>query len=166
MEEVIVTALELFEATKEARMELDNKSKEELCEEWFEWFKKRGPGYIRDAVKKGLYRVTLELPFQPTLLPDGKVDGKCYNWKGKPLYKRLTEALPGCKIEFCDEEYEESCAVPFPGTVLEISWKLKKKKKGFVAEVVEESMVSSTTMTTTSTMSSTAGSDSPTVSTS
>lgn len=155
MEEVLVTAQDLFEATKEARIVIEGKTKEELCEEWYEWFKKKSPSYIRDAVKKGLFRVTFELPFQPTLLPSGEVDGKCYNWNGKPLYKRLTEVLPGCKIEFCEEEYEESCAVPFPGFVLEISWKLKKKKKGFVT--AEDSMVpSSTTTMTTTTMSTTA----------
>ena len=130
-EEVLVTASELYAATREAQQV--EKTDEEKLEEWFEWFKKKGPNYIRDAVKKGLYRVTLDLPFQPILQKNGEPDPKTYNWRGKSLWKRLTEMLPGCKIEYLEEEYEEA-EVSFPGYVLEISWKLKKKKKGFIAE--------------------------------
>ena len=132
VEQVLVTAVELYAATREAQQV--EKTDEEKLEEWFEWFKKKGPSYIREAVKKGLFRVTLDLPFQPLFQQNGEPEPKSYNWRGKSLWKRLTEMLPGCKIEYCEEEYDEDCEVKFPGYVLEISWKLKKKKKGFNLE--------------------------------
>jgi hypothetical protein len=132
----LVTANELYAATREAQQV--DKPDEEKLEEWFEWFKKKGPSYLRDAVKKGSFRITLDLPFQPQIQENGQPDPKSYSWRGKSLWKRLTEMLPGCKIEYVEEEYEE-CEVSFPGYVLEISWKLKKqKKKGFTMEISEE----------------------------
>ena len=151
-EEVLVTANELYAATREAQQV--DKTDEELLEEWFEWFKKKGPSYLRDAVKKGLFRVTLDLPFQPTVLPSGKANGNSYTWKGKSLWKRLTEMLPGCKIEYLEEEYEEA-EVSFPGYVLEISWKLKKKKRGFIVEESSVTTVPTTTSMTTTSMTTT-----------
>lgn len=148
MEQVIVTAEELYEATRETRKALQEKTDEELLEEWFEWFKKKGPSYIRDSVKKGLYKVTMDLPFQPLFKENGEPDPNSYSWRGKSLWKRLTEMLPGCKIEYIEEEYD--CVDGFPGYVLEINWKLKKpKKKGFVMEELVPTMTTSTLTTST-----------------
>ena len=146
-EEVLVTAIELYAATRESQ-QID-KTNEEKLEEWYEWFKIKGPTYLRDAVKKGLFRVTLDLPFQPLFQANGEPDPKTYTWRGKSLWKRLTEMLPGCKIEYLEEEYEEA-EVSFPGYVLEISWKLKKKKKGFLTEESSVTTVSTTSMPATS----------------
>ncbi len=161
-EVAIITASELYEATREARKALQEKTDEEVLEEWFEWFKKKGSSYIRDAVKKGKLRVTLELPFQPLFQENGEPNPASYTWRGKSLWKRLTELLPGCKIEYVEEEYEVA-EVMFPGYVLEISWKVKKaKKKGFMQEVQEDlvTTVSSTTSVTASSMPSTSTSTS------
>jgi hypothetical protein len=148
--EPLVSAQELYEATREIRKELAEKTREQLLEEWMEWFMKKGPSYIRDSVKKGLFKVSLELPFQPVFQEDGAVDPKSYSWNGKSLWKRLQDLLPGCTIIYMEEELDA-------GEIyysLEIGWKLKKKKKGFVAEVAEESVVPTTSTTSTaSTMS-------------
>jgi hypothetical protein len=133
-EEIIATAQELAEATRQALF--DTRPKEEKMSTWVAWFKKRGPQLFRDAVSKGSWNLYLQLPYAP--IP-AKTPGKIMYYmvtiddKQKKLEDWLAEQLPGCKIEFVDIEDEEENGKS--EMLLEISWPPKKKKKsGFVAD--------------------------------
>jgi hypothetical protein len=117
-EDVVVTAEELRELTREAMR--STKTREEKLEAWWDWFLKRGPGLVRESVKRGYFRTCFDLPFQPLRLPSGDCDHSSYRFtNGRVLSKRIREMFPGCSVEYVEEESDEPEGWVF---ILEISW--------------------------------------------
>ena len=99
MEEIFATADELRQVTKRS-IEQNTRSLEQLSAEWFDWFTKRGVRLLKDATSAGRYHCTLHIPYQP-LTREHK--------QGLTRIKRTLQAmLPGCAIEFMEEETYET----------------------------------------------------------
>jgi len=97
----IISASELRRITKKARArELDENeeiAKEEMVNDWFDWFFKRGERYLKDAAAKGYSQVTLDLPLQLSSTLDKKLFAS--------ILKDIRELVPGCEASAVEEEY-------------------------------------------------------------
>lgn len=111
---VIATADELREATESFLLKSKG-TREEMNTKWIEWFMKRSEKMLGDTVRKGLYEMTLDLPYQPAGIHDFK--------ELKELAKILRQLLEGCNIQFVEEEYNNQLIYK-----VEISWYPEKKK--------------------------------------
>lgn len=89
---VIATAEELSSAS------FFFKDKGMTIEEWKQWFLKRGERVLKEAVQKGLFEVEIPLPFQPYTNANKK--------ELTILMKFVRECVPGCALQFIEEEYE------------------------------------------------------------
>jgi hypothetical protein len=107
---IIATAEELHAATVSMREKTREDSLEEKNRKWMEWFVKRSEKMLSDTVRKGLFEMTLDLPYQPL--------DRSYWDSLKKLGRELKRKLPGCTLAFVEEEYEENVIYR-----LEISWK-------------------------------------------
>jgi hypothetical protein len=85
----------------------------ESVEDWFQWFRKRGKRYLKDAALKGHYEVLLDLPFEITTYMNKSLF--------QDIIERVKEMVPGCNV-FIIEESREDCFDTFFYT-LEISWR-------------------------------------------
>ncbi len=119
-DDILATAEELRDATRWGLGRAVNKAtREEQCNEWLDWLRKRANKIFKDAAIRGQYHVTLELPFQPASWVDEEED-KAALYR---MARKLARQMPGCVISFTEEEWEgievDSAAKEYK---LEISW--------------------------------------------
>ena len=117
---MIATAEELREASEMSRVSRQEKTKEELLKSWVKNFEKSVERVIKDAVRAGADICTIQLPWQP-----GRNHPKYVRQtkiEGMDLRVWVKEQLPGCAVEYVEEEYEkeEDGDIWF---TLEISWR-------------------------------------------
>ncbi len=116
---MIATAEELREASEMSREARQEKSKEELLKSWMKHFEKTVDRAIKDAVRAGSNLCSIQLPWQP-----GRNHSKYVRQTmidGVTLQNWVKEQLPGCAVDYVEEEYEkdEDGEVWY---VMEISW--------------------------------------------
>ncbi len=111
----IATAEELCAASDDARHHLRRKTREEQLESWLHWFEKRAEQMLRDAVRKGLYHLYVELPFQPL---QGNEQKRSYRFAdGEHISTKVKKMLEGCSVEYTELEEENGSY-----WILEIRW--------------------------------------------
>ncbi len=116
--QIIATVEELRSASRRNAEASLNQDRDERLKEWLQWFDKRGPGLFREAVKRGLWRVCFDLPFQPE---DGEVKKGGTFLRGgiwKEIVAGVKEVVPGCEVDIYEEEYENGTKI----YVLEVCW--------------------------------------------
>jgi hypothetical protein len=91
--------------------ESDPLTKEQLADEWVQWFEKRAERYLKAAAAFGYTNFTFDLPIE---LAQNPINKKILNSIGH----RIQPLIPGCTISFVEEEYEEQFLHK-----LEVSWK-------------------------------------------
>jgi hypothetical protein len=109
-EEPIFTADELRNITESVLEDVEQYNNEELANIWIQWFEKRAERYIKDAATKGLYEVTLDLPYDLSV----ELQKEIY----KRIMKHVKKRLPGCDVAIIEEEYEDDIIYK-----VEISWR-------------------------------------------
>ena len=98
----IATADELRAATMEARTHLEHKSREEQLESWLRWFEKRADQLLKDAIRRGLGHIYVELPFQPL---QGKQQKSSYRFAdGEHLSTKVKKMLEGVVLDYTELE--------------------------------------------------------------
>lgn len=98
MEEIVATADELRAATNHARAK-EKGTLEEQTTEWLEWFSKRAVRFLKDTTSMGRFQLAVHLPYQPLTRS---------HERGLLQIKRALQAmLPGCSIDFMEEEEDE-----------------------------------------------------------
>ncbi len=118
-EDILATAEELRNATQWGLgRAVKEATREEQCNEWLDWLRKRANKLFKDAAIRGQYHVTLELPFQPLSWVDGEEDKEALY----RMARKLARQMPGCVISFTEEEWECADAVAAKEYKLEISW--------------------------------------------
>lgn len=111
----IATAEELCAASDDARHHLRKKSREDQLESWLHWFEKRIDQMLRDAVRKGLYHIFVELPFQPL---QGDEQKRSYRFAdGEHISTKVKRMLEGISLDYT--ELEEDGKLYW---ILEIRW--------------------------------------------
>jgi hypothetical protein len=96
--EVLITADELREASRQGLEHQGWASNTEKNEEWLEWFVKRGVRMLKYAAAFGKMYVNIDVPYQPVTEQDQQ--------DLITLRRSLRRMLPGCVIVFIEEEYE------------------------------------------------------------
>lgn len=99
MEEIFATVNELREATKYS-IEKVKGDIETQTTEWLEWFSKRGVRLLKDATSAGRFHCSLHIPYQPLT--------RAHKQGLTRIKRRLQAMLPGCAIEFMEEETYET----------------------------------------------------------
>jgi hypothetical protein len=108
-DDILATAEELRAATELLSARRPT-ARAEVIEEWLSLFRKRAPKTFKDAASKGLYKITVDLPYQPRSAGDRAA---LRSWK-----QELKRMLPGCHLTFLEEEDDAGCRE----YTLEISW--------------------------------------------
>ena len=113
MSDPIVSAKELRKINRSVAevAESDPLTKEQLADEWVQWFKKRAERYLKAAAAFGYMNFTFDLPIE---LAQNPVDNKISNYIGR----QIQPLVPGCTISFVEEEYEEQFLHK-----VEVSWR-------------------------------------------
>jgi hypothetical protein len=93
-------------------------TKEEKIKKWLKWYSKRIEKMLEDTLKRGVYELTLPLPYQP----EGNEDLRQNLY---PLARKVKRDFVGCDIAFVEVEVEKYGVVVYE-TELEISWYPKK----------------------------------------
>lgn len=109
-DEILATAQELRDASQRGLERQGWISNAQKNEEWLEWFSKRGVRLLKDATGLGKLYVNVDIPYQPATKQDEN--------DLLALRKRLRRMLPGCRIDFVEEEYEGERVCVF-----QIEWK-------------------------------------------
>ena len=100
----IATAQELKEATYQAREALQERSREEQLESWMRWFERRIDQMLKDAIRRGLGHLYVELPFQPL---QGKEQKSSYRFAdGEHLSTKIKRMLAGVSLDYTELEEE------------------------------------------------------------
>ena len=98
----IATAQELKEATYQAREALQERSREEQLESWMRWFERRIDQMLKDAIRRGLGHLYVELPFQPL---QGKEQKSSYRFAdGEHLSMKVKRMLEGILLDYTELE--------------------------------------------------------------
>jgi hypothetical protein len=93
-------------------------TKEEKIKKWLKWYTKRIEKMLEDTLKRGVYELTLPLPYQP----EGNDDLRQNLYA---LARKVKADFVGCDIAFVEVEVEKYGVVVYE-TELEISWYPKK----------------------------------------
>jgi hypothetical protein len=107
-EDILITGEELYHMTMHYRRKPE-KSMEGKCAEWHHWFEKRYEKIFKDAAARGEFSVTLPAPYTPA---DKSEQGPL-----RHLRNKLRRQLPGCVVEFIEEECDEKILY-----FIEIAW--------------------------------------------
>ena len=98
----VATREELWEATQQAREALKEKSREDQLESWLRWFEKRADQFLKDAIRRGLGHIYVELPFQPL---QGKEQKSSYRFAdGEHLSTKVKKMLQGIALDYTELE--------------------------------------------------------------
>ncbi len=116
--EPVATAEELRAAAEFHKAKKEDKSKEELLQEWIDKFEKQADKVLKEAVREGLFCCSLRLPFQPDVknIMEWNTTTKI---QGKDLRSWVKSRLPGCEVEYLNESMPNVKGGYF---TLEISW--------------------------------------------
>ena len=114
----IGTADELRKITEDYIEVNSTLTKEEKIKKWFKWYSKRIEKMLEDTLKRGVYELTLPLPYQP----EGNDDLRKNLY---PIARKVKADFVGCDIAFVEVEVEKYGVVVYE-TELEISWYPKK----------------------------------------
>jgi hypothetical protein len=114
----IATADELRSITEDYIEVNSILTKEEKIKKWLKWYTKRIEKMLEDTLKRGVYELTLPLPYQP----EGNEDiiQNLY-----PLARKVKRDFVGCDVAFIEVEVEKYGVVVYE-LELEISWYPKK----------------------------------------
>ncbi len=114
----IATADELRSITEDYIEVNSTLTKEEKIKKWLKWYTKRIEKMLEDTLKRGVYELTLPLPYQP----EGNDDLRKNLY---PIARKVKADFVGCDIAFVEVEVEKYGVVVYE-TELEISWYPKK----------------------------------------